>query len=429
MKPSQTLHKMKQIKSWRSVIILAVGLALGILLDAVVMVTEKALVYVSEDYLNEVFGATCTVAVLGNAMLSLLFGSSEKMIRGVPFQDILHSTKFGSNQLMTIIATTISIPCAVCVYAFGFYTTLTIIICMDAFVILLSSLNLWKLLSSEEAQKKVINEMIYEVPPAQLDAYVDNWFHELELSLNTNYESAVQEFSELIEKLAATTSDENHPLNTTIARHLPDFFGAACEKVGFPNAYKLFKRINHIRPDGFVDCEISAIDYIKSLKYYETINSHNRNIPAIVTEIIEKMDASSWEKVSYVYQYFCAIFENAYFNAGIRDDLLRGIMDVLCDIRDENEGEIKKEVLLLIVKYDILLNENKDNRMYLFHILSEYLLRKNRYTDDQSFITTIAEIFQAFFFFIYRERETLTEEYRSSLIELFHSKPSQKRLR
>lgn len=426
MKPSQILHKVKQIKSWRSFIILTAGLALGILLDAIVIVTGKALVYVSEDYLNEVFGATCTVAVLGNAMLSLLFGSSEKVIRGVLFQDILHSTRFGSDQWMTIIATTMSIPYAIFAYAYNLYTTLTIIVCMDAFLILSSSFELWKILSSEEEQKKVISEIICEVPPARLDAYVDNWFHELELSLNTNYEAAVQEFSELIEKLTATTSDEDNPLNSTIARHLLDFFGVACGKVGFPNAYKIFKRINHIRPDGFVDCEITAIDYIKSLKYFETINVHNRNVPTIVKETIEKMDASSWEKVSFVYQYFCAIFDNAYFNTEIRDDLLRGIIDVLCDIRDKNEGEIKKEVLLLIVKYDILLNENIDNRMHLFHMLSEYLIRKNRYTDDQSFISTIAEIFQAFFFFIYRERETLTEEYRSSLVKLFHSQPSQK---
>lgn len=426
MKSSQILHKMKQIKSWRAAIIMATGLALGILLDVIVIVKGQALVYVSEDYLNEVFGATCTVAVLGNAMLSMLFGSSDKVVRGVLFQDVLHLTKFGSNQWMTIVATTISIPCATCAYAFDCYTTLTIIVCMDAFLILSSSLDLWTLLSSEEEQKKVINEMIHEVPPARLDVYVDNWFHELELGLNTNYGSAVQEFCDLIDKLTATTSDEDHPINTTIARRLPDFFGIACEKVGFPNAYEVFKRINHIRPDGFVDCEITAIDYIKSLKYYETINVHNRNIPTIVNDIIEKMDASSWEKVSFVYDYFGAIFDNIYFNTGIKDDLLRGIMDVLCEIRDKSEGEIKKEVLLLIVKHDILLNENKDNRMHLFHLLSEYLLQKNRYTDDQSFITTISEIFQAFFFYIYRERETLTDEYRSSLIKLFHSKPSQK---
>ena len=426
MKPSEINRKIRQIKSWRPFIIMTVGLTLGVIIDAIVKVTGKSLIYVSEDYLNEVFGASCTVAVLGNAMLSLLFGSSEKVIRGVQFQDILHSTKFGSDQWMTIVVTTISILCAICAYTFELYSTLTIIVCMDALLILSSSLDLWKLLSSEEEQKKIINEIIYEVPPARLDVYVDNWFHELELSLNANYEAAVQEFSELIEKLTATTSDEDHPLNATIAKCLPDFFGVACEKVGFPNAYKLFKQINHIRPDGFVDCEITAIDYIKSLKYNEDINIHNRNIPVIVEEIIEKMESSSWEKVSFTYQYFCAIFDNVYFSSEIRDDLLRGIMDVLCDIRDRNEGEIKKEVILLIVKYDILLNENKDNRKHLFHMLSEYLLRKNRYTDDQSFISTTAEIFQAFFFFIYRERETLTEDYRNSLIELFHSKPSQK---
>ncbi len=48
--------------------------------------TGKALIYVSEEYLNELFGATCTVTVLGNAMLSLLFGTSDKVIRGINFR-------------------------------------------------------------------------------------------------------------------------------------------------------------------------------------------------------------------------------------------------------------------------------------------------------------------------------------------------------
>lgn len=427
MKPSQIPSKRKT-KLWKSIFILTVGLAIGVILDAIVIVTGKALVYVSDDYINEVFGATCTVAVLGNAMLSLLFGSSDKVIRGVPFQDILHSTDFGKDQWMTVVATTISIPYAVFAYAFDLHTTLTLMVCLDAFLILYSSFALWKIHSNVEEQKKIINELISVVPSARLDGYVDNWFHELELGLNTNYESAVQEFCGLIEKLTVTTSDEDHRINRTIAHRLSSFFEVACEKVGFPDAYMLLKRINHTRPDGFLDCEISAIDYIKSLKYYETINIHNRNIPLIVKEIIEKMEVSAWEKVSFIYQYFCAISDNSYFNLGIKDDLLRGVMEVLCCLRDEDGGEIKKEAILLIVKHDILLNENEERRLQVFHILTEYLLRKNRYIGDHIFITTIAEIYQAFFFFIYREQETLTNEYRSKLIKLFHSEQNQKDL-
>ena len=61
--------RIKQIKSWRTLVIWGVGFFLGILIDSFVQVTGKVLIYVNDDYLGSVFGATCSVAVLGNAVL------------------------------------------------------------------------------------------------------------------------------------------------------------------------------------------------------------------------------------------------------------------------------------------------------------------------------------------------------------------------
>ena len=91
MRMRKIKDRIMKIKSWKSVVVLVVGLLIGIFLDAIVSVTGWYFIGVGEDYSNEVFGAICTVAVLGNAILSLLFGSSDKLIRGIPIQDILGS--------------------------------------------------------------------------------------------------------------------------------------------------------------------------------------------------------------------------------------------------------------------------------------------------------------------------------------------------
>lgn len=418
--------KIKQIKSWRPLVILGTGFLLGLLLDVLVGIRGAGWIKVSEDFPNEAFAAACTVAVLGNAILSLLFGSSEKVIRGIPFQDILHSSKFGSEQQLTIVATTFSIILALLAYSKVFCTTLSFIVCLDAYLILSASIDLWTILSDQKMQMNVVNEIIADDEATRYDAYVDRWFYDLNQSLYFNNEKSISDFCNLIGGINATTSDGEHPINQVIAQHIPPLFGSACEKIGFVDAYKLINRVNAIRPSGFIDCESTAIEYIKSLKYCNIINTHNRSIPTIVEAILEKMDAETWVKILFVYRYFCSVFDNAYLNQDVKNDLLVEILDVLTYLRDDNGGEEKKEVILSIVKNDIILNSNQDNRMSLFKLMTEALLRNNRYSDDHVFIGTIAEIFRAFFFYIYRETETLAEEYRNGLLDLYHVKYNEK---
>lgn len=428
MKLSEYLRSIKQMKSWRSLVILCVGFALGIILDAIVEVTGWAFIYVSSDYINEAFGAACSVAVLGNAILSLLVGASERDIKGIPFQDVLHFTKFGSDQQLTIIATTFSIIFAIFAYSKGLCTTVTFLVCLDAFLILSSSIDLWKILSDEEKQMEIINEIIDDDKLARSDVYVENWFENLNHALDSYNESTIQEFCDLISKISATSVETKNPINTAIARYLPPLFEAACEKIGFVDAYKLINRINKIRPDGFVDCESTARDYIKSLKYCNAMNVHNRSIPTVVESIIEKMDAEEWVKTSFTYNYFCAIFDNAYLSPDAKHDLLVGLLDILTYLRDGNGGKVKKDVLLYMVKYDVILNGNDENRTMLFALLTESLLRNNRYVEDSVFVGTIAEVFRAFYFYIYCEKETLTEEYRHDLLNLYQYQQSKKDL-
>ena len=426
MKLTCHIRKIKQIKSWKSLVILGIGFLLGLVLDALVEVYGVALMYVKADYPNEAFAAVCSVAVLGNAVLSLLFGSLERTIRGIPFQDVLQYSKFGSDQQLTIVATMMSIVLAIFAYAQELCTTLTFLVCLDAFLILSSSIDLWRILSDSSIHKKIVNDVLSDTEHARIIVYIDSWFENLSKSLESENERSVSDFCDLISGIPAITDEDKHPINSAIASHFPAFFESACEKIGFVSAYRIIKLINAVRPDGFVDCESTAVDYINTLKYYNAVNGHNRSIPIVVDEIIKKLEVEDWEKVSFGYRYFSAVFDNPYLNPDAKRALLVELLDVLTYLREGNEGVVKKEILMLITKHDIILNNGETSREFLLNLMTESLLRNNRYVHDQPFIGTIAEIFRAFFFYIYRENETLTQKYRDGLLTLFHTKQGEK---
>lgn len=411
-------------------------LLIGIIVDVIVQAVvgcEKIsadckdffLTYVTSDYINEVFSATCTVAVLGNAVLSILFGASDKVIRGVPFQDILHHSKMGSEQRYTIIATTLSIIVSAMVYAWGLINTLTLILFMDATLIISSSIDLWKLMTSKETQLRVINEILLENTHARHDVYIDNWFRELEQSLAPCNEQAVNEFCEFINKVVPVSSNKEHPVNASVGRHLSALFDSACEKVGFVYAYELITKINSIPKCGFVDAEEIALNQLISLKYVQPGNINIQSLPAVSEAIVEQMTITSEGKARLLYICFRSVKDNVNLRDDAKDELLAGILDYICALQDNEFGEIKQRVLLSIIKSDIILNSDQVSRSSIFHLITASLLRRNRYSDEKVYSASVAEIYRAFYFFIFREQESLAKEYRDGLLVLYRSEQTQ----
>ena len=63
--------------------------------DMLTIVLDTALIYVDPSYLGNIFDATCTVAVLSNAILSLLVGASDQKIMGIPIKIVFNKTDVG----------------------------------------------------------------------------------------------------------------------------------------------------------------------------------------------------------------------------------------------------------------------------------------------------------------------------------------------
>ncbi|MBR4289463.1 MAG: hypothetical protein IKT52_02350 [Oscillospiraceae bacterium] len=173
-------------------------------------------IQLSSDYLNEVFSAICTIAVLGNAILSMLFGVYDKKTLGIPFQDVLNHSLIGEEQRFTIKALTISILLAVVFYVLRWTNFLFSTLIQDVFLLLFSCVSLWKFLTDRNAQKAVITEIVEKVDASQYAVYVDSWFKELDGALVPNNVDEAQQYIDLINLVMECCPDRKKQIQACV---------------------------------------------------------------------------------------------------------------------------------------------------------------------------------------------------------------------
>lgn len=380
----------------------------------------------SSDYPNEVFSATCTVAVLGNAILSLLFGVYDKKTLGVPFQDVLNHSLIGDEQKYTIQALSVSILFAILWYVFECYNLLFSVLIQDVFLLLFSCDDLWRFLSDKDTQKKTITEIVKKVDPSKYAVYVDNWFKELDGALVPNNGDEAQQYCDLIELVMEFSPESEGQIRSCVGRHIQEYFNSACDKLGFVEAFDLLRRVLKYAPeDYFAETQI-ALKYLEKLKIKDQVDIVNSEVTDLVQEIFCDKQFCEEDKIFYAYHYFCAVFDNVQMNSAVKDKQIDRILRYLCDMIEEEYGKIKAKVIMNIAKHGILYNDNLSSRKRLFCALIESLQKRRHYCSDEYYLATICEIYRAFFFVTNLEYGSLTDDYRRELISLFHTSTDEK---
>ena len=415
-----------QCDNKRLKIILITLWSIAIIIEALVTTETWVRIRLSSDYLNEVFSATCTVAVLGNAILSILFGVYDKKTLGVPFQDVLNHSKIGSEQRFTIEVLTTSIVFAIVWYVLGCYNLLFSVLIQNVFLLLFSCDDLWNFLSDKETQNKTITEIIRDVDPSRYAVYVDNWFKDLNDALVPNNETEVEEYCGLFRLIIESASESESQIRLCISRHLQAYFNTACERLGFVEAFNLLRRIIKFAPkDDDLDTRI-ALKYLERLKTQELIDTVNCEIADLVEQIFEDKDFVDEDKAMYAYNYFCAVFDNVHMNMTHKLEQTQKLLNFFCNLHEASYGSIKAKVIMNIVKYRIIDNDDVEGRRRLFFLLVEALNKKGHLSSDKYYIATISQIYRAFYFIIYLEDGSLKESYRRDLRTLFQSPTNEK---
>ena len=400
--------------------------SIAIIIEALVATETWICIRLSSDYLNEAFSATCTVAVLGNAILSILFGVYDKKTLGVPFQDILNHSKIGSEQRFTIEVLTTSIVVAIVWYVLGCYNLLFAVLIQNVFLLLFSCDDLWNFLSDKETQKKTITEIICEVDPSRYAVYVDNWFKDLSDALVPNNETEVEKYCGLFGLIIESAPESEAQIRSCISRHLQTYFNTACEKLGFVEAFSLLRKIIKFAPkDDDLGTRI-ALKYLEQLKTQELIDTVNCEIADLVEQIFEDKRFIDEDKAMYAYNYFCAVFDNVHMNMTNKMEQTQKLLNFYCNLHEAFYGSIKAKVIMNIVKYRIIDSDDVEGRKRLFFLLVEALNKMGHLSSDKYYIATIAQIYRAFYFIVYLEDGSLKESYRRDLCTLFQSPTNEK---
>ena len=385
-------------------------------------------IVLESDYLNEVFSATCTVAVLGNAILSLLFGVYDKKTLGVPFQDVLNYSMVGNEQKFTIEVLTASIIGAFLCYIFKCYNLLFALLIQDVFLLLFSCEDLWRFLSDKDMQRNTISEIIHAVDCSRYAIYVDSWFKALKDALAPNNHDEAKEYFELIELVITSEPNSDRQIRACVKRHLQSYFNTACDMIGFVEAFSLLKEVIKYAPEeDELDSRI-ALKYFNHLKTKDQLNTVDVEVVELIREICQDKSFCVEDKISYVFLYFCSIYDNNQIDPSVKNQQLERIMLYLCDMHESDHGEIKAKVLMNIVKHRILENDDLKKRKNLFCILTESLQKRRYLCDDKYYLATISEIYRAFFFVTTLEYGSLTDDYRNELLTLFHAKTDEKEM-
>lgn len=377
-----------------------------------------AFVYVESSYLGNVFAATCTVAVLGNAILSLLVGAHERKILGIPFQIVLSRTSVGTYLLQAIIVPLLSIIPAIVAFAYELYASLTILLVYNVGMIVSASVVIWSMLSVSRKQEMLIREIIHSSSANECASYIDNWFAELHRSIIIKDQNGIQQYMGWIKTVSKNIA-EKEPIAQCIENQLPETFLKTCESYGFLHGYELVSEINGTRKYGYVDLERIALDYIRKIRYSEACQIAIRDMSTTVENIVTSNRIEHDIKRIIIYNLFCAVHDNTYITLDEKRERIGSLLTYLCCLRDGYNEDIKVDILLNIFKNKVLLEDDINKRQWLHLLLVEQLLQRNRINHDNCYIRTVAEMFRALFFFVNYETETLTEKYRKDLQKLY----------
>ena len=390
--------------SWWGCIIMVALLIAAIVWDACEALPR---IPVDESYLGLVFAALCTVAVLGTAMQSVIVGAFQHKILGFTVRELLRLFPEQLDLMRTVFFAFAAIVLAMVFLAAQFYTAMTALTVCVVLLIGKSSLKVWLLLSDPD--EETLAEYLLTASRIPPETCYAKWFPEVRQALADGDEQKLSKYLERI-KIVAQASREDDA--NVLQAQAGSIFPAACERLGFVDAFKKILLLNDWGFKG-LDYRAAAIDYIDQIRFCPDNALFTYRIASTVDDIFERMELDDGEKIYYAYHYYSAVEKNTVINYAVRRDTIGDIFEKLCLLFEGGTGVQREKTLLRVVR-SILEKEDVSDRQMQWGLLMEKLYH-HHYSRDRCYIGVIAQIFRALFFFCFFETDTLREEYRDGL--------------
>lgn len=390
-------------------------LILSVASDIIIRITDIPYFVVSDIYIGVVFAAICTVATLGSAIQSIVIGSFSSKIYGLTVKEVLAAKATKIDIVKVVEFSFAGILVGLFFFAKNCCTTVTAIAVCVICIIAKSSIQIWKLLSDDKRKKYALTEILKSGIYTP-EFFFMHWFIELEEAIKNNDVVVQDIYIELIRSVSDEHSDREDYC-AALEKHIKDIFPLSAVRLGFVDAYRkviCFGEWNNKN----VDVMAIVQEYYLEIKYCNEQEIGRYRIPETVDDILERMDVPDDDKMRYAFDFYRAIKSNQVITRNIWDTIIDSVFSKLCYLRDYGSGCLRERILLYIAKYDFFENENVEERKKLWVMLTSNLFRHNRVFSDNCYISLMAQLFRALYFYSVYEVETLNSSYRDELLSL-----------
>lgn len=411
----------------------------GIGMDIYVNLTGKYKISVTESYMDYIFAGIITVSVLCFSFVALIAGFFDKKYFGYKLRDIIRFStspvnlkKYIAVSLITIIIGVIllagdfEISCAN-----GMTALLVALVCLEGNV----AIEIYEMLTNEEhICDLVLNHFSANVGEKEMDLkefqeHTNNSFCALKVCIeDTDFEGKNKVCNMLIELGKQISKKEDYfkyynYFDEKMKGCMNDFaitFGYN-EMLDF--VVKVYTQLSDFEY-GRIDLYLIPLENIRfwsdqsllEKNYFQQI----REIDLL--EIYKEKQVSNFEVERIFFTYFKSIMGNCICSENVRKHLVGMYIAELMKLHwKTNEEGIDPDVsgLLTILKCYVLKNSNINERNYVFEEIVKQAFYNNMPYDKEKYYDFLAFSFQAFYAFIFREKETLNEKYREGLKKTF----------
>lgn len=399
--------------------------AVGIVDEVYTALLGEMWIIVQDSYLSDMFSAIIAISTLGNAIQALIMGSFNDRILGLTVKEVVQLPACEVKMSYTIKATAVMVLVALCSLAFELYALITVTLIATLFLIAITSIQIWRLLSSEQVVKEIILAAVKSDNTENMPSFfnlsfiVNRLFDELADAIVSDDGLKQDKYIKLIKEIV-NTSPKGNTATQLLHQKTAKLFGDACFALGFVDAYNRILCFNKEEAAGEMDVDQIAFDFIEQIKYIPPKDISAFNIPQTIRDIVETAGNDNPIMIRCAYYYTYMLSKNTVIDEEAKQEILAKVFDVLCLMRDGQPGKNRRAVLLLFIRNAVFLNEKASQRESVFQTFVCQFHAENLYfNDEECFISVLTELFRALFFYCYFETETLSDEYRSALAKLF----------
>lgn len=403
-------------KKWSSIV--TVLLVLAVLDDLLSVNNYIPHITVRVEYLDVLYGALCSVAVLGNAVLTIVVGVLDAKVYGLSIREISTASPFDFDVTTTLVFSSVAVVLGIPALAFNACTCITVLLISVVLIILGTSVELWGILSDDQRAKAKIQSIIAN-KKIGYDVLYAKWFPEIKVAIESRDEEKQEKFTQLIHSTVISTNSSDKPQIDTLQKGITELFPLACKTLGFTAAYRRFIDLGS-NEDGLFDTYMIVKNYAKIVMYSNDQQIGDFLVPKAIEDILDYSDIPKKERSQCAFFLYRAIRDNPIISVTVRNGILRDVFGCICRLRDTCHGDERLELLLKILKVDILENDDRSAAKENVSLLVCALHNENRIFGETCYVSLLSQAFRAFYFWTVLESDTLSNSHRTHLSKLFH---------